>query len=91
MISMKKYTNNIVIIMIIHINIQNNTNIQKLLTLGRKMNNMKGILCDVWFIGVHKVNDIYMSIMYDSITRLYIIRVVTITLLLRIVLIIVKW
>ena len=91
MISMKKYINNIIIIIIIHINIQNNTNIPMIIRLVTKMDNMIGIFMQCVVDRIEEVYDIYMSILYDSmiITILFILRVVTIKLLPRIVLILV--
>ena len=59
--------------------------IQKLV---RKMDNMKGIFMQCVVNRIEEVCDIYMSILYDSmtITILFILRVVTIKLLPRIVL-----
>ena len=79
------------IIIIIHINIQNNTNIQKILALVRNMNNMERIFVQCVVYRNAEVYDINMSILYGSmiITRLFILRVVTITLLPIMILIIV--
>ena len=58
MISMEKYIDNLIIVIIIHINIQNNTNIQKILRLVRKINNIKGIFVQSVVNRIEEVYDI---------------------------------